>query len=359
MTEGSSSPPPVAPTPRVLVVKMSSMGDIIHTFPAISDLKCQLPEARVDWVVESGFADLAQAHPGVHHVIPISLRRWVKQRDVAAVREIIAWRRQLSSMVYDVVIDPQGLLKSSWVGSLPLAKEVHGFDKTSCREPLATWSYTHTHRISKDLHAVQRSRALFAAALGYDIPQAMSFGLRNPELSRSRNLAALIIGASWESKVWPDSHWTHTAKLALSAGYEVEVIWGDPSERQRALKIQTSLPSVKVSPARLSVIEVSKILARATVAIGLDTGFSHLSSALETPTVAIYGPTAPNRSGLAGQNDTTLSANTTINCPPCHKRTCQLTRSTPSAPAKCMASVTPDLVWKTALHQIGQKPSQQ
>lgn len=334
---------------KILVVKMSSMGDVIHTFPAIADLKNYLPDSCIHWVVERGFAELASSHPAVDRVIPVRLRKWLGEKTLGALQELIAWRQVLAAETYDIVIDAQGLLKSSWICRVPKSSEIHGYDLRSCREPLATWAYTRTHCISKDLHATRRTQLLFAAAVGYNAPEIINFGLRNSAGDPATKMVAFVIGASWGNKLWPDVHWAELANLARDSGFEVEIIWGDPSEYASALKIQSSVPDIQISPSRLSIVEVGSILARASVTVGLDTGFSHLSSALNTPTVAVYGPTAPLRCGLTGPSDKTLTANALINCPPCHKRTCKLVPPPQGGRSKCMESVRPKAVWNAAL----------
>jgi heptosyltransferase-1 len=335
--------------PKILVVKTSSMGDVIHTFPAITDLKTHLPNALIHWVVEQGFSELASLHPAINRVIPVRIRRWLRERTLGALQELVAWRQVLTAESYDIVIDAQGLLKSSWICKLPKSNEIHGYDFKSCREPLATWAYTRTHRISNNLHATRRTQLLFASAAGYKAPEKTNFGLRDSSPPPTTRMVALVIGASWENKLWPDSHWAELANLARDTGFEVEVIWGAPSEYASALKIQSLVPDVRISPSRLSIVEVGTILARASVTVGLDTGFSHLSSALNTPTVAVYGPTAPLRCGLTGPSDGTLTANEIINCPPCHKRACKLVAPPHGDHAKCMESVRPQAVWNAAL----------
>ena len=124
---------------KILLIKMSSMGDIFHTFPAITDLKTQFPDAIVDWVVEEGFKEIVSWHPGVRRAIPIGLRRWVKARDRKSWRELKAFRHELRAEDYDLIIDAQGLLKSILVAKFVNAKVIHGFDKHSAREPLASF----------------------------------------------------------------------------------------------------------------------------------------------------------------------------------------------------------------------------
>src|SRR5690606_26469440 len=135
---------------KILLIKMSSMGDIFHTFPAITDLKQAYPDALIDWVVEEGFAEIAAWHPAINRVIPIGLRRWLKAKDKPSWNEFNYWRQGLRTEAYDLVIDAQGLVKSAFIARCARCKKIEGFSKRSAREPLAALLYQRRHIIGKN-----------------------------------------------------------------------------------------------------------------------------------------------------------------------------------------------------------------
>ena len=164
--------------PRILFVKTSSLGDIVHNCPAVSDAARHLPEAVIDWVVEDAFAEVAALHASVRRVIPVALRRWRAAPLARATwSEAAAFRAALRSERYDVIVDSQGLIKSALVSALARGCR-HGLDRASAREPLAARFYNVVHPVPTGLHAVDRNRRLAAAALGYTPDAACEYGLR-------------------------------------------------------------------------------------------------------------------------------------------------------------------------------------
>ena len=155
---------------RVLLIKMSSIGDIIHTFPAVTDAARAVPDLQLDWVVEDGLQEMPAWHPAVHRVVPIGLRRW-RRSPLKTLRsgDPQSWREALRQTHYDAVIDAQGLYKSAMVARLADGPR-HGFDMASAREPVAALAHGHRHRVPKGRHAVWRLRRLLAAVLSYDEP---------------------------------------------------------------------------------------------------------------------------------------------------------------------------------------------
>lgn len=286
------------------------MGDIFHMYPAISDLKQYHPEVELHWIVEDAFVSIAEWHPDVDRVIPISLRRWLKTRNSAAFDEFKDWKKELVKFgMYDLVLDAQGLMKSAVISKCVTAKTVHGYDHQSVREVLASFAYKRKHRISSNLHAIEQNRLLMAAALEYDPQGQPNFGLKEiftPNKTKERNLLFLI-GTSKEEKLWQVDRWSELAHLGSRNGYIVELIWGNEKERNLALEIKKLCSTVSMVKEHLSIVEVAEKLCSATGVVGLDSGFTHLSGAMEIPTVALFGPTSPDRFGLIGKKTSNLT----------------------------------------------------
>lgn len=295
---------------RVLVVKTSSLGDVVHTLPALSDAAARLPDIRFDWAVEEAFAEIPTWHSAVARVIPVAIRRWRKQ-PFKSIRSA-DWKQCRSDLRrehYDCIIDAQGLLKSAWVACRAHGPRV-GYDRLSAREPLAALSYHKRIPVLRDQHAVERSRQLFARALGYRVPHGQGdYGL-NPNRFRSsgdpgRRLVFLH-GTTRASKHWPEAYWIELATTARAAGLEVQLPWGSEVERERAQRIAAA-SGAEVLP-RLNLHGVASVLVQATAAVAVDTGLGHLAAALGVPGVSLYGATQPARIGTYGLNQLHLSS---------------------------------------------------
>lgn len=337
---------------RILLIKMSSMGDVFHTFPAISDIKQQFPNAEIDWVVEDSFQEIVAWHPGVHKVIPINLRRWVKERNKQHWREFKEWRKALRQTTYDHIIDAQGLLKSAIVAKCARGNGIDGYDKKSAREPVTHWFYKHHHSVSKDQHAVKRTRQLVGKALGYIPAEKLNFGINQnfTHIIKNPRKFIFIIGTSWVTKLWATSEWQALTKIAIDAGYDVEIIWGSAEEQAIADQIIATNPTATRPKQRLSITTIAEKLVAAAGVVGLDTGFSHLAGALETPTIALYGATSPLKVGLIGKHTQNLQLPEPLDCMPCHKRYCKWLPENSTATPQCMSAIKADAVWK-ALQQ--------
>jgi heptosyltransferase I len=286
---------------RILIVKTSSMGDVVHALPAVSDILRAVPGAAIDWLVEAPFAAIAQLHPGVQRVLPLAWRKWRKrlwQRDTRAA--IAALRHELQREPYDLVLDLQGLLKSVLWGAQargPLA----GYDRASAREPLAALFYRRRAAVPRDLQAVERNRRLAAAHLGYAMPAtAPEFGIRAPAGTWQAGTpsAALIPCASRPEKLWLEAHWIALGQRLRAAGLTPVLVWGNEEERARAERIAAACDG-RVPPF-LSVADMAAVLGQARQIVGLDTGFSHLAAAFGQPTIGIYCDHEPGLAGITG-----------------------------------------------------------
>lgn len=332
---------------KILLVKMSSMGDIFHTFPAITDLKTAYPNAEIHWVVEEGFAEIAAWHPAVKNIIPIALRRWMKNKGLENFRAYRNWRHGIRQEHYDYIIDAQGLLKSGLVAKTARGI-VHGYDKDSARESINTWFQDVSHFVSKDQHAVTRTRELFSQSFSYPLDMPLNFGIQQhfAHVEKKPNQLVFVIGTSWTTKLWSEAGWIALANTAIAQGYQVEIMWGSDAEQALAQRIIDACPEATRPQERMSITAVAEKLVAAAGVVGLDTGFSHLAGALEIPTIAIYGPTAPDKVGLIGNHTCNLQLSPKLPCQTCHKRACKLLPEQSTDTPPCMSEISPDKVWE-------------
>ena len=289
-------------TKTILLVKTSSLGDVIHALPAISDIGSVSAAERIDWVVEEPLAAIPRLHAGVSSVIPVAVRRWRHALWRGEIREeIAASLRRLRKQSYDAVIDAQGLFKSALI-ALAAHGTRYGLDYHSSREPLALF-YHRTFRISWQLHAVERNRLLLAQALGYEVPQRCDYGIsaapQRFDWLAAGPYAALSHATSGDYKLWDERNWIALGDALNSAGISCVLPWGSPRERERSTRIADNLRAAVVPPA-LSLENLAGLFAGAKAVIGVDTGLTHLAAALGVPTIGIYGATDPAATGLYG-----------------------------------------------------------
>ncbi|WP_455820517.1 lipopolysaccharide heptosyltransferase RfaC [Pseudomonas cerasi] len=296
---------------RVLIIKTSSMGDVLHALPALTDAMRAIPGIRFDWVVEEGFAQIPSWHPAVDRVLPVAIRRWRKHWFGSQAREErVVFKRALQAREYDAVIDAQGLIKSAALVTR-LAKGVkHGQDSRSAREPFASWWYDKRHEISKQQHAVQRTRELFAKSLGYPLPTttgdyaiAQHFTQALP--ADANQYLVFLHATTRDNKHWPEAHWRELIGLMQSSGLTIKLPWGAEHEHQRALRLAEGFDFVEVLP-KLTLEQVARTLAGARAVVSVDTGLSHLTAALDRPNITLYGPTDPGLIGGYGKNQIAL-----------------------------------------------------
>jgi heptosyltransferase-1 len=273
-------------------VKTSSLGDVVHNCPAVSDAAREMPGAEIDWVVEAPFAGVAAMHPAVRRVIPVSVRRWRGQ--LWPWREIGAWRRDLRSERYDAVIDTQGLIKSALIARCALGRR-HGMDAASAREGVASWFYDERHAVPRAQHAVERNRLLAAAALGYRSGPRVDYGL-SAGSSAEEPYGVFLSMTSRADKLWPEERWIEAGR---ALGGRIVLPWGSEAERARAQRIAAPLSGAEV-PARMTLEQLARLFARSRFVLGLDTGLSHLAAALGARTVGIYCGSDPALTGIYG-----------------------------------------------------------
>ncbi len=281
--------------PRILFVKTSSLGDVVHQCPAVSDAARKLAGAQIDWVVEESFAGVARLHRSVRSVIPVAVRRWrgaLWQR--AVWREIAEFRRSVAAGGYDAVVDTQGLLKSALITRAACGVR-HGMDRASAREPIAARFYDATHAVPRGLHAVERNRRLSAAALGYSLEGALDYGLRSSDVPQFEGAyAVLLTMTSRANKLWPEAHWI---VLGRALACPIVLPWGNALERARAERISSGIGQAVV-PQPMALGELAALFSHARGVVGLDSGLTHLAAALGVPTVAIFCGSDPALTGL-------------------------------------------------------------
>ncbi len=287
---------------KILLVKTSSLGDVVHNLPVASDLRAALPAAEIDWVVEESLAAIPRLHPAVANVLPVAIRRWrASLLDGGTRAEIRAFLKGLRQTEYDAIIDTQGLLKSAVLARAARGVR-HGLDFASAREPLSLF-YDRTYSVPWTMHAVERNRTLVARALGYSVPASIDYGVSAPAANFAwlpgGAYAVLAHATSARAKLWPAERWTELGARLGERGQRCVLLWGDDPERLRAEEIARSIAGAVVAP-RLSLVDAAAVLAGSRAVIGVDTGLTHLAAALKVPTVGIYCATDPAATGLYG-----------------------------------------------------------
>lgn len=295
---------------RVLIVKTSSMGDVLHTLPALTDAQQAIPDIHFDWVVEEGFAQIPSWHSAVDRVIPVAIRRWRKAWFSAPIKaERKTFRDAVRLLQYDAIIDAQGLVKSAALVTRLAHGIKHGMDWSTAREPLASLFYNRKHHIAKQQHAVERTRELFAKSLGYNKPQSQGdYAIAQHFLTEvnadAGQYAVFLHATTRDDKHWPEANWRELIGLLNNAGIRIKLPWGAAHEEARARRLAEGFPYVDVPP-RMSLEEVARVLAGAKFVVSVDTGLSHLTAALDRPNITLYGPTDPGLIGGYGKNQYT------------------------------------------------------
>tara|TARA_R110002074_G_scaffold54746_1_gene136348 strand:- start:54987 stop:56003 length:1017 start_codon:yes stop_codon:yes gene_type:complete len=330
---------------KVLIIKTSSLGDVIHTLPALTDAVNAIPDITFDWVVEDSFQDIPRMHPNVDRVIPVSIRLW-RQNIWAHRAAIRASIKNIQQERYDAVIDAQGLIKSAIVTRFAKGKR-YGLSKTSCREPLAALAYQKKIEVEKGQHAISRVRQLFAKSLGYSLPdKALSYGLKQEKAPISGSLTppylVFLHATTWASKHWPNEYWRELILLVVKQGFHVYLPWGNETEKERASALASASDKAHVLP-RSTIKELTAVLMYAKGVVGVDSGLAHLTAACSTPAVTLYGSTSAVLTGTMGLNNTSLQAD--FPCSPCLSAQCQYRQSSVVMPA-CYEALPAAKVWQ-------------
>ncbi len=295
--------PPFYPLMRILLVKTSSLGDVVHNLPVVGDLCRAFPEAHIDWCVEESFADIPRLHPKLANVIPIALRRWRRQLTQSATwHEISQFRQHLRASPYDAVLDTQGLVKSALI-TWQARGEHLGYAREVAREPLAARFYDRHFVIPPNVHAVERNRWLAAAAFDFPVGSPLSYGIEPPSIAfpwlDAEHYVAMLTATSRDDKLWDEAHWITVGKAFAERGLVAVLPSGNAIERERAARLAAAIPGAIAAPP-LTLRELAALLGNSRLTLGVDTGLVHLSAALGKPTIALYTATDPALTGAYG-----------------------------------------------------------
>ena len=283
---------------KILLIRVSSLGDVLHNMPVVDDLHRHCEGAQIDWVVEEGYVNLVRLHPGVRKIIPFGLRRWRKSLFSAGTRaEMKQFYQQVRAEEYDLVIETQGLLKTGII--MGMARVIAGGKKVGLANGTEGSGYEAISRLFHDLsvpvdrrtHAVLRGRLVAAAAAGYAVETPASFGLLAPEghptWLPTQPYAVFFHGTAGAAKKWARAHWIQVAAALARNDLPVLLPWGNAAEKAEAEAMALAMPNATVLPA-LSMQEATLLAQSAALAVGVDTGLTHIAAAYETPTVEIY-----------------------------------------------------------------------
>jgi heptosyltransferase-1 len=333
---------------KILVVRLSSLGDILHLFPAISDLRRRLPETEIHWLVEPAFAEMVSWHFAVDKVITVPLRAQ-KKAWWKLPRLLSGLKKQLKAEKYDLVLDAQGLLKSAMLARLA-GVDIYGFDKDSARESLAARFYRKTASVAQGLHVIEKNRQLVAQLFGADISQPLDYGL---EVFRQKQMGAslpsilqdianqptlvLLHGTTWNSKYWPESSWLELVRLLSEQGVRCLLPWGNEPEYQRALRLRQAGGAMAVVLPKLPLTELMRVMLHTQGFVSVETGIGHLATVLNIQGLMLHGPTDPAYSGILDKSCVHITSG--LDCSPCFKRDCPKLQS-PSEIPPCQLAIT-------------------
>lgn len=333
---------------RILLIKLTSLGDVLHVLPALTDAHRAYPELEIDWVIDENFQEVATWHPAIKKIFTTNHRKWRKSL-ISAIRPISSLIKEARKTDYDLIIDGQGNFKTALL-SLFMKGSSAGYDSKSIREPIASIAYRYKHSIRKKSHAIDRLRRLFALSLGYKMPSTLPEFLiqkekfRAPPIALPEKYFVFINNASWKTKLWPEEHGIKLVNRLAELGFTTLLPWGNLEEKAKAKRLAVNDKTI-VLP-KLSLSEIGFIIARAKACICMDTGLSHLTAALNIPSVILYGSTDSGLIGANGKNQ--LHILSSISCAPCNKKICKFPARGLNPP--CLAAITPEMVLEKLLN---------
>jgi len=339
---------------RVLLIKLTSLGDLIHALPALSDAKRARPELEFDWAIDENFREIAGWHPAVKDIVTTNHRQWrealTHPTTLGSISRLIS---RLGAVEYDLVIDGQGNFKTALLSLFARGPRA-GFDRHSVREWIAHLAYQRRFAAPKNMHAIERLRRLFAAALDYPVPasppdfQIQKERFVKPKVDLPNEYLVFVHNASWKTKLWPEAHWEELLKRSLEAGFKVLLPWGNSQEEARAKRLAVQ-SGIQVLP-KLTLSEIGYVLDGARACVCMDTGLSHLTAALNVPSITLYGSTDSGLIGASGSSQLHLKSDRF--CSPCQKKTCRYSKTE----NPCLQQITPDRVFGELLRLL--KPLQ-
>ncbi len=349
---------------KVLIIKLSSIGDLIHTFPAILDAKKNIKNITFDWLVDENFQDIpkllnySKDYKIINQIIPIPLRSFKKSKKLNHLKKTLSNLIKLRRESYDLVIDAQGLIKSAVISKFFTKTKTIGFTFNSCREPLASYFYYRKFYIDRKLHAIIRIRQLFSLALNYKINQESYYTslkqtcfpkLNDLNTKKINNYIVFLHGTTWETKCWPEEYWQKLSQLLSAKNLQVVVTYSNLKEQKFVEHLATHNNNVVVIPS-MDLEKITCMLANAMAVVAVDTGFAHLAGALGIPVVAIYGATSTIKSGVNGHNCINLQSE--YHCSPCLSKVClEYKQKLSLTKQPCLKEITPEIVF-SKLHAI-------
>lgn len=336
---------------RVLLIKLTSLGDLIHALPALSDAQDARPRIEFDWVVDENFQEIAGWHPAVKGIITTNHREWRGALARAETHGSISRTiKEIRANEYGLVIDGQGNFKTALLSLFARGPRA-GFDSRSVREWVAHLAYQRRFSASKNAHAIERLRRLLASALDYPMPASPpDFRIQRerfvkPKVDLPAEYLVFVHNASWKTKLWPERHWAELIRKSAQAGFRVLLPWGNSQEEARAKRLANG-PEVQVLP-KLSLSEIGYVIAKARACVCMDTGLSHLAAALDVPAVTLYGSTDSGLIGASGASQVHLKSD--LPCSPCRSKTCRYS----SGDNPCLEGIGPERVFGELLRLAG------
>lgn len=301
---------------RVLIIKLTSMGDLMHAFPALTDAVRHIPNIRFDWVVDESFAEVPMWHPAVERVMTTAHRRWRKTL-IRTIKqgEFSEFYQTLNKDDYDVVVDLQSNLKSAFVSWLRRG-QVAGYDKQTCREKPAHWAYGQHYSIPLKQHAIERQRQLFSHIFGYDYPSTSpDYGVDLTPCKAPKSVSwdggrqcvlpekyvVFVHNASWPTKLWSVERWKELRNQVVAAGYQVLLPCGSDAEYLRAQEIADGCEAAIALP-KMCLNDMAGIMKQAQAAVCSDTGLAHMAAVTSTPAITLYAVTDTLLIGTVGKN---------------------------------------------------------
>jgi len=343
---------------KILLVKLSSMGDIIQTLPAVTDAVRANPGLSFDWVVDDSFKDVPSWHPNVDKIISLPFRQWKKKLVKTLLSgDIKPILRELRAQSYDMVIDAQSNLKSAFVTRLSKGLR-HGLDGASVREYGAQFAYHKKIRLPRNQNHALRMRQLMSRFLGYSLDEAqIDYGMKplssEGSMTLPENFIFVTAICSSSVRLWPEVYWHEVLADLTNQGYEIMLPWWSQEEKERVLRLQADNPRIHLLPP-MDLSQKAYILSKAKASISLDTGLAHMAAALQVPNVSLYGPTSAHSTGTYGYHQKHVVA-TKPSCSPCFQNHCTYQGLAEHKPA-CMSSISPKQVL-AALYSLLPNPS--
>jgi heptosyltransferase-1 len=288
---------------RILIVKVTSLGDIVETTPVVADLRRAFPGAKIDWAADAAFADIIRWNPGVDRVLSAPLRKFKKARSWADLKDIAASIGELRAHKYDAILDIHGVYKSAIIAFLARSRRRYGYRNKDLGELGAAFAYNARFGPRPHTDAWRGMRVSVAEALGYPLDDTPDFNLHPPvpetplALPPGGPLAMLFHATSAEEKKWPIERWAETGRALSARGYQVVLPWGTDGERVEGERIAALVPGATVLP-KLTVTECAQWIDASELVVGMDTGLVHLAHALGKKTVMIFTATSREHFGI-------------------------------------------------------------